>query len=70
VSAVAKRLGLLDFSDDFVRLLHYGRAVDITRLTEEVGFTPAYSTPDAVEDYVRTLGGRRLAPPLRQVVSL
>jgi UDP-glucose 4-epimerase len=68
-TSVAKRAGLLDFSDDFSRLLHYGRAVDITRLTEEVGFTPNYSTPDAVEDYVRTLGGRRLAPPLRQVVA-
>lgn len=68
-TSAATRAGLLDFSDDFKRLLKYGRAVDTTRLVEEIGYTPAYSTPDAVEDYVRTLRGRRLAPPLRGAVA-
>jgi UDP-glucose 4-epimerase len=64
------RLGLSDaFSDDFRRLLRYGRAVDTTRLTEEVGFRPRYSTVAAVEDYLSTRAGRRLVPSLREVVA-
>jgi UDP-glucose 4-epimerase len=69
VTGLARRLGLLELSDDFRRLLRYGRAVDITRLTEEVGYRPLYSTPAAVEDYVRTQEGRRFVPGLRRVVS-
>jgi UDP-glucose 4-epimerase len=66
---VAKRLGGPEVSEDFQRLLRYGRAVDTTRLTEEVGFRPRYSTAAAVEDYASKLGGRRLVPPLRQAVA-
>jgi UDP-glucose 4-epimerase len=47
-TGAAKRVGLLDFSEDFRRLLRFGRAVDIGRLVREIGFTPRYSTPDAV----------------------
>ena len=54
--AAGKRLGLAAFSDDFRRLLRYGRAVDTTRLVEEVRYEPRLSTPQAVEAYVR---GRR-----------
>jgi UDP-glucose 4-epimerase len=68
-TSAAKRLGLANFSDDFRRLLRYGRAVDIGRLTREVGFRPRYSTVAAVEDYVAKQRGRRLAPPTRQVVA-
>jgi UDP-glucose 4-epimerase len=64
----AKRLGLYDFSPDFRRLLRYGRAVDITRLVEEVGFTPRYSTADAVEDYAAVRRGRRVVPSVREAV--
>ena len=63
-----RRLGLPDFSDDFQRLLRYGRGVDTTRLIEEVGFQPGRSTVEAVRDYVRTQSGRRLVPSLREVV--
>jgi UDP-glucose 4-epimerase len=65
----ARRLGLFSFSPDFRRLLRYGRGVDVTRLVEDVGFTPRFSTLEAVDDYVRTLGGRRLVPSLRRVVT-
>ena len=67
--SLGKRFGLVEFSEDFQRLLRYGRAVDTTRLTEEVGFRPRYSTAAAVGDYARKLGGRRLVPPLRQAVA-
>ncbi|MEX2195596.1 MAG: NAD-dependent epimerase/dehydratase family protein [Thermoleophilaceae bacterium] len=67
-SGVGKRLGLFSFSPDFRRLLQHGRAVDITRLVDEVGFTPRHSTVEAVADFTRTLEGRRLVPPLRRAV--
>lgn len=67
-TGAAQRLGMLDFSDDFRRLLKHGRAVDTTRLVEEVGFEPRYSTVDAVQDYLRTDGGRQLMPTLRKAV--
>jgi UDP-glucose 4-epimerase len=69
VTGAARRLGMPEFSDDFSRLLRHGRAVDIGRLIREVGFTPRYSTPEAVEDYARKQGGRRLVPTLRQAVT-
>jgi UDP-glucose 4-epimerase len=50
---LGRRLGLFSFSPDFRRLLRYGRGVDTTRLVDEVGFTPRYTTVDAVRDYVR-----------------
>jgi UDP-glucose 4-epimerase len=68
-TVAARRAGVFSFSPDFRRLLRYGRGVDATRLIEEVGYRPRHTTVEAVEDYVRTLGGRRLAPPLRQVVT-
>lgn len=54
-----RRLGLLDFSPDFSRLLRYGRAVDTTRLADEVGSRPRRTTAEAVEDYVRARGRAR-----------
>jgi UDP-glucose 4-epimerase len=65
----ARRFGLFAFSPDFRRTLRYGRAVDVTRLVDDVGYSPRFTTRAAVEDYVRTLVGRRLARPLRQVVT-
>ena len=46
------RVGLAELSEDFRRLLRYGRAVDTSRLVEEVGFAPRFTTASAVEDYV------------------
>jgi UDP-glucose 4-epimerase len=68
-TATGRRLQLFDFSEDFQRLLRYGRAVDVTRLTEDVGFRPRFSTTAAVEDYLEKRDGRRLAPALRRVVA-
>ena len=50
-SQLGRRLGLFSFSPDFRRLLRYGRGVDTTRLVEEVGFRPRFSTVQAVRDY-------------------
>ena len=53
VVSAGRRVGLPSFSDDFRRLLRYGRAVDVRRLVEEVGFRPRRSTPAAVEEWAR-----------------
>jgi len=52
LTAAGQRLGLDSYSDDFRRLLRYGRGVDITRLEQEVGHRPRYSTAEALEDWV------------------
>jgi UDP-glucose 4-epimerase len=53
VTSTGQRLGLDTQSEDFQRLLRYGRGVDTRRLTDEVGYTPRYSTEDAVEDWAK-----------------
>ena len=69
VASAGRRLALVDFSPDFRRLLRYGRAVDTTRLVEELGCVPKYDAVEAVEDYVRTTRGRRVVPSLREVLA-
>ena len=46
-------LGLVDFPPEFVRLLQYGRVVDIARARDELGFVPARTTLDTVKEYGR-----------------
>ena len=52
LTGAAQRLGAGAYSDDFRRLLRYGRGVDIRRLVDEVGHRPRFSTAAAVEDWV------------------
>jgi UDP-glucose 4-epimerase len=61
ITGAAGRLGLGAYSDDFRRLLRYGRGVDTTRLVEEVGFRPRHSTVEAVEDWVESRKRGRIA---------
>ena len=68
VTAASRRLGLASVSPDLRRLLRYGRAVDTTRLIEEVGFTPRFSTPEAVEDWVRARSGQRLVAAVGELL--
>jgi len=49
----ARRVGMDGFSEDFSRLLRYGRAVDVGRLERELGHHPRYTTVGALEDWVR-----------------
>jgi UDP-glucose 4-epimerase len=64
-----RRFGLFAMSPDFRLLLRYGRAVDVTRLAEEVGFAPRFSMEEAIADFVATQAGRRVAPTVRQAVA-
>jgi UDP-glucose 4-epimerase len=52
LTGAGRRLGFDSYSDDFRRLLRYGRGVDITRLEREVGHRPRYSTADAIKHWV------------------
>jgi UDP-glucose 4-epimerase len=68
VSANAgKRIGMPSISPDFRRLLRFGRGVDISRLVDEVGYTPRYSATEAIEDYVSHQHGRRVIPSIRHL---
>jgi UDP-glucose 4-epimerase len=61
VTEAARRLGMGAYSDDFRRLLRYGRAVDIRRLEQEVGHEPRYSTVAAVQDWLARRSEARAA---------
>jgi UDP-glucose 4-epimerase len=52
LTGAGRRLGLDSYSDDFRRLLRYGRGVDIARLERELGHRPRYTTAEAVESWV------------------
>ncbi len=53
VAAGVQRTRRVDITPDQLGFLRHGRAVDTTRLREQLGFEPAYSTRAAFEDYVR-----------------
>lgn len=50
---VARRSRRADVSSDQLRFLLLGRGVDTTRLREDLGYTPRYSSRAAFEDFVR-----------------
>ena len=56
---VLRQTGAADFSPEQLGFLTYGRGVDTTRMRSVLGFEPAYSTAEALEDF-----GRGLAPGL------
>ena len=58
------RLGAGGLLGDGIRLLRFGRGVDITRLREEVGFVPRLDAVGAVRDLAAKVGGRRVGPGL------
>jgi UDP-glucose 4-epimerase len=66
VSAVAsmfRRFGLVDFSPEQMEFLQFGRAVDTTRLHEDFGYRPAYTTVAAYDDFVNGRGLHRYVDP-------
>ncbi|HYZ79991.1 MAG TPA: NAD-dependent epimerase/dehydratase family protein, partial [Solirubrobacteraceae bacterium] len=69
VADAAQRAGMEEVSPDFRRLLRYGRAVDISRLVEEVGYRPRLDTVEAVRDYIRAQRGKQLLPTIRDLVA-
>lgn len=64
VRRLGGQLGAGVLLGDGIRMLRYGRGVDITRLREEVGFEPRYDAVAAVRDLAAKLAGRRVGPGL------
>jgi UDP-glucose 4-epimerase len=63
IAGAFRRLGVVDFATDQLRYLLYGRVADTTRLKEEFGYTPAYSTREALLDFARRGRVRQLVSP-------
>ncbi|HEV7464732.1 MAG TPA: NAD-dependent dehydratase, partial [Candidatus Dormibacteraeota bacterium] len=61
-----KRVGLLDWPPHLLRLIQYGRVVDIARLRERFGWEPRRSSCEVLHDYAR---GRRRVDAAAAVVS-
>ena len=59
VGRVLAAARVVAFSPEQLRLLDFGRVVDTTRLHDEFGFTPRWTTAQAFDDFVR---GRALTP--------
>jgi UDP-glucose 4-epimerase len=57
LAQVFRRFGLVDVTEDQLRLLSYGRVLDTGRMRTVLGLEPKYSTREAFSDFVR---GRRL----------
>jgi UDP-glucose 4-epimerase len=55
----------VDFSDDQIQFLNYGRVVDTTHLKRDFGFQPRWSTRQAFDDYVHGRGLRPVIDPAR-----
>lgn len=54
-AAALRSARLSDFSREQLAFLTYGRGVDTTRMREELGFTPHWTTQEALEDFARSL---------------
>jgi UDP-glucose 4-epimerase len=55
VGRLTRRAGLVDWSPEQMRFLNFGRVVDTRVLREEFGYTPRYTTDEALADYARTV---------------
>jgi UDP-glucose 4-epimerase len=52
VGSVFRRTGLVDFSPEQIQFLQFGRGVDTSRLHEDFGYVPKYTTIEAFDDFV------------------
>jgi UDP-glucose 4-epimerase len=58
VGAAVRNSGVIDFTAEESRYLHYGRVVDTARLHTEFGYRPRYDTAAAVTSYAAGLRSR------------
>jgi UDP-glucose 4-epimerase len=62
LGALVRGGGPADFSREQMRFLRHGRVLDCSRLRDLMGFTPRYSTAEALDDFVRVRPVGRPAP--------
>jgi UDP-glucose 4-epimerase len=60
-ASLVRRVGMVDFPADQMPLLVYGRVVGTERLKRIFGYTPAFTSEAALDEFVR---GHRSARPL------
>ena len=60
-----RRTGLVDFSPEQLQFLQFGRGVDTTRLRDDFGYTPQFTTIEAFDDFVSGSGLTRIMDPER-----
>jgi UDP-glucose 4-epimerase len=65
VGSIFRRAGLVDFSPEQMQFLQFGRGVDVTRLSDDFGYRPAYTTIEAFDDFVAGRGLTRYIDPDR-----
>jgi UDP-glucose 4-epimerase len=53
VAGFAQRSRKIDVTADQLRFLQFGRVVDTSRMREQLGYVPRYTTREAFEDFVR-----------------
>jgi hypothetical protein len=62
LTQLGRRLNMGGTYNDGVRLLRFGRGVDISRLRLEVGYEPAFDAVGAIRDFAAKAGARRVVP--------
>jgi UDP-glucose 4-epimerase len=65
VGSLFRRTGLVDFSPEQVQFLQFGRGVDSSRLHNDFGYLPRFTTIDAFDDFVTGSGLVRIVDPQR-----
>ena len=65
VSSAIRRAGLADVTPDQLQFLYFGRVVDITKLQEEFGYRPAFTTEQAFDAFVTQAGIQPVISPTR-----
>ena len=65
LAGVMRRIGLVDFPRDQLQFLVYGRVADNARMKHRFGFHPAYTTREALEEFVAGQRFQRFVTPER-----
>jgi UDP-glucose 4-epimerase len=60
LASLVRRLGIVDFPTDQLRFLLYGRVADVSLLREGFGYSPMFSTREALLDFARGREVQRL----------
>jgi UDP-glucose 4-epimerase len=63
IASVIRRLGLVDFPADQIQYLVWGRVSDNERLKNVFGYTPKFTTREALEEFIDGQRFRRLFTP-------
>ena len=63
VAGIMRRFGIVDFATDQLQFLLFGRVADNTRLRAEFGYSPMFSTKQALLDFARGREVYRLVSP-------